>query len=96
MTYAGCVTETVVSETSRFGEVATPVVFKAPAHSIEQVAVDPWEAGGVQISMDRTRTDPAHASHSLFATAQVVPAAHNNEVGVRPVRAALVEVNLYR
>jgi len=83
---AGVLTDTVVSETSRLGELAKP------AQSTEHVAEDPWEGGGVQMEIRLIFTEPKRLCTVVFTTVQTVPAAQRTLMGEIAVIEPDVEV----
>lgn len=88
-TCAGIAVLMVVSDTSFV--LWEPSV---PNHSTEQVAVEPWDAGGVQILMDLSLTEEDHGVKKAVAVVHIVPHAPDKDWGVMAVAVPTVERNL--
>ncbi len=83
-TCAGIETDTVVSDTSMLGWAVL-----LPVQRTEQVADEPCDAGGAQISIRFTFTLPMKEVTVVFVTVPTVPAAQRRLLGVMPVAAPL-------
>lgn len=62
---------------------------------MEQVAVEPCEAGGVQIEIRSTFTEPKSEVTTEFVVVVKHPAAHSSDVGEMPVDVPELEVKRY-